>query len=446
LEVLACPHCDRLFQVTPAALGKKIRCRGCRGIFHVPKDTASVPLGPQESVSSPDESLPPLGIPCVIDGHDARSCPQCGRTFRMKESFAGKTIRCRGCKVTFRVRATAASAAQQVRPEATLVEANGSAVPAAPSRPAPAAPVMRPPPPPAPPPPTIFEDIGDVLDDLLPGEKVPSVVRPRNVRRLSPSPKSPVTIMVETILGGVVGIAVTLAILWYGLGKDPFGIFKRPEPRPEPNPVVVVTPPPKPAPEPGKPAVPVPKPPRPRTPFDAAAFEKSIREVHLALQREDFAAAENSLADAARHSGDSRDAIGRHKSWSLFAEYANKFPGYRDKALEAANNGREYEIDGEAFVVVEVGPEQIAYRQNGRMVRERRDAMNPRIEMAIVQKWFGAAGLPANRIYLGVRWLCLKPPDIGRGRREWQTAARVGAPVETLMPLLEDPVIREAGR
>ncbi len=214
LEVLACPHCDRLFQVTPAALGKKIRCRGCRGIFHVPRDTASVPLGPQEGVSSLDESLPPLAIPCVIDGHDARSCPQCGRTFRMKESFAGKTIRCRGCKVTFRVRATEASPAEQVRSEAAPVEANGSAVPPAPSQPVPAAPVMRPPPPPAPlPPPTIFDDMGDVLEDLLPDEKVPSVVRPRKVPQLSAPPSSPVATMITLVFGGFCAVPATAWIL-----------------------------------------------------------------------------------------------------------------------------------------------------------------------------------------------------------------------------------------
>ena len=447
LEVLACPHCDRLFQVTQAALGKKIRCRGCRGIFHVPRDITSVPLGPQESASSLEESLPPLAIACVIDGHDARSCPQCGRTFRMKKSFAGKTIRCRGCKVTFRVRASEPALAEPAPPEAALAQANGAA---APPRPFHAPPPPAPPAPQPSPPPTIFEDIGDVLDDLLPGEKVPLVVRPRHVPRRSVPPKSPLVVMVEMILGGAGGIAVTLMILWFGLGKDPFGLFTRPVPKPVPAPIVIPPPPPRPSPEPGKPPTPVPDPlrpqPRPSSPFDVAAFEKSIKEVYLALQREDFAAADNALADAARHAGDSRDAIGRRNRWSLFADYAIKFPGYRTKALEAANNSREYEIDGEVFVVVEVGPDEIAYRRAGRMVRERRDAINPRIEMAIVGKWFGAAGLPANHIYLGVRWLCLSPPDIGRSRQEWQTAARGGAPVEDLLPLLEDPVIREASR
>ena len=210
LEVLACPHCDRLFQVTPVALGKKIRCRGCRGIFHVPHDTTSVPLGPQESVSSLDESLPPLAIPCVIDGHDARSCPQCGRTFRMKESFAGKTIRCRGCKVTFRVRGTEPAPAEPAQAEAVPIKSNGAAAPPRP---------LQPPPPPAPPaphsspPPTIFEDMGDLLDDLRPGESVASVVRPRKVPQLSAAPSSPVATMIAIVFGGVCALPATLIIL-----------------------------------------------------------------------------------------------------------------------------------------------------------------------------------------------------------------------------------------
>jgi uncharacterized protein YbaR (Trm112 family) len=197
LEVLACPHCDRLFQVTPEVLGKKIRCRGCRGVFHVPKDTTSVPLGPLEAMAALDDLLTPLAIPCVIDGHDARSCPECGRTFRMKESFAGKTIRCRGCRVTFRVRATAASPSEQVRPS---------------PQPVPAAPVIGPPPPPDPPP-TIFDDIGDVLDDLLPGEKVPPVVRPRNVPQLPPPASNTIATMIAVGFGGFCALPATAWIL-----------------------------------------------------------------------------------------------------------------------------------------------------------------------------------------------------------------------------------------
>ena len=216
MEVLACPLCDRLFHVTPAALGKKIRCRGCRGIFHVPKDTASVPLGPQENIPDPDRSLPPVARPCVIDGRDARSCPECGRTFRMQDSLAGKTIRCRGCKVTFRVTASQPLSAQSDHAEPAPSQA---AAPGANQAAAASGQLHEPPPPasrePQPGPrPLIFEDIGDFLDDLLrPGEKVPSVVRPRHVPPVARVPFNPMAAVITVVAGGVCALPATLIIL-----------------------------------------------------------------------------------------------------------------------------------------------------------------------------------------------------------------------------------------
>lgn len=212
MEVLACPHCDRLFQVAPAALGKKIRCRGCRGIFHVPHDTTHVPLGPLPADPGLDEPLRPLAIPCVIDGHDARSCPECGRTFRMKKTFAGKTIRCRGCKATFRVSATEPVHSEAPPPEVAPAAPREAATPARPQ-------LHHSPPPPAPvatqpsPPPTIFEDMGDVLEDILPGEHVPSVVRPRNVKQPSASAGNPLATMAAVVAGGICALPATLIIL-----------------------------------------------------------------------------------------------------------------------------------------------------------------------------------------------------------------------------------------
>lgn len=211
MEVLACPHCDRSFQVTPAALGKKIRCRGCRGIFHVPNDTTGVPLGRLLSAAALDEPLPPPAIPGMVDGHDARGCPECGRTFRMKDSFAGKTIRCRGCKMTFRVEATESATSSRTLPEQQLAPAGEAGKPA-PARP------LQPPPRPAPPvrqpgpPPTVFEDMGDVLPELLPGEQVASVVRPRKPPAAA-IPSSLVATMIAVVLGGICSLPAVLVIL-----------------------------------------------------------------------------------------------------------------------------------------------------------------------------------------------------------------------------------------
>jgi len=206
VEVLACPHCNRLFQASPAILGKTIRCRTCRGIFHIPRDTSKVPLSDLGSALATDESLPPLADPCVINGHDARSCPQCGRTFRMKPAFVGKAIRCRGCKASFRV---------------------GSTDPPTKPRPASAQSERVKPPPVSPmpePPATIFEDVGDSIDVAPSGPPPESVVRPRNMPPLSPHKESAVPQLIAVVFGGLCALPLTQLLLWFVLEKDPLGI------------------------------------------------------------------------------------------------------------------------------------------------------------------------------------------------------------------------------
>lgn len=166
-EVLACPHCSRLFRTTPDALGKKIRCRGCRQVFHVPRDTESVPLGPPEVSIEHDSSGPPVARVCVVNDKEARRCPACERAFVMKPAFVGKTIRCRGCKSPFLV------LSREEKPQAALDPSENAE-----GR-------------------TVFDDIGDILEQLALGEVVASVVRPPDPHRrkrpfaAKPSPQWP---------------------------------------------------------------------------------------------------------------------------------------------------------------------------------------------------------------------------------------------------------------
>lgn len=232
MEVLACPHCDRLFRLAPAVIGKKIRCRGCRQVFYVPKDTSSVPLGrgpdPAEDLRE-GVSGPPIAIPCISQGCDARCCPHCDRTFAMKPAFIGKVIRCRGCKAPFRV-----TARDEPLPKGVVAaggkNVTGNAKPKAPS--------LSPnqfqlPPRPAPlrerplqPSPTIFEDIGDVLDDLVPGENVASVVRPRSVPRVSGGGNEAVYQLIAVALGGLCAVPATMVILKI-ISKPKFDLVAR---------------------------------------------------------------------------------------------------------------------------------------------------------------------------------------------------------------------------
>ena len=180
--------------------------------------------------------------------------------------------------------------------------------------------------------------------------------------------------------------------------------------------------------------------------FDAPDIEPLLRDAYAALQREDFNAADAALAEAESRVGSHRDTNKRVTRWKLLASYARKYAPLRDGAFQAANQGREYELDGQTFVVVEIRPDMVVYRQDGAQHRVLRTALDPRIEMAIVAKWLAGDGRPANHIYLGSRLLCCAPPRLESCRAEWQTAADRGAPVAPLLPLLDDPVVKAAVR
>lgn len=226
MEILACPHCDRQFHVTPAVLGKKIRCRGCRQIFHVPHDTSKVPLGPAAVAS--DEAPPPFAIAAVQEGRDVRSCPTCGRMFAMQPALAGKTIRCRGCDAPFRVTATGeghVAAGGTRSPAKPPVHRNSVHQPQRPPangpqpspRPSAAAGVAQPRP-------KVCDDIGEVLEDWLPGEPIFSVVRPWNAAAPAQSGNDALVGVIAVVVGIVCALSITQLILWWIIQQDPLRI------------------------------------------------------------------------------------------------------------------------------------------------------------------------------------------------------------------------------
>jgi hypothetical protein len=178
----------------------------------------------------------------------------------------------------------------------------------------------------------------------------------------------------------------------------------------------------------------------------AEAVEKQLREAYAAIQRGEFDTAQRAIAAAANQVGDDVTAATRVQNWDLFARYAREFPGYRERAFAAANAGREYEVGGKKFSVVEITPELFVYRLSGKNERVPRDAVDPQITLAIVEAWFAADGRAANHLFLGAHWLSLSPPDTRRARAEWQIAGDGGENIAPLMALLDDPVIRQAGR
>ena len=181
MEILACPHCQRLFHVGVEALGKTIRCRGCRQTFCVPVDVTRVGFMSSATPTGGQASLLPIASECFVDEKDARCCPACSRTFFMKASFVGKTIRCRGCKTLFQIMATE---------------------PSIPSK-------------------AVCADIGDVVGDAPSGQHVPEVIRPRHPPAGSRASAWPVAGLIAVVLGGLCALPATQLILWWGFDKDP---------------------------------------------------------------------------------------------------------------------------------------------------------------------------------------------------------------------------------
>lgn len=178
----------------------------------------------------------------------------------------------------------------------------------------------------------------------------------------------------------------------------------------------------------------------------ASAVDEALGDAYEAIQRQEFDTALRAITAAGKNVGDDVEAATRVERWRLFAAYAKEFPTYQQQAFAAANAGREFEADGVRFSIIEIKPHEFVYKLAGRIARVPREAVDPRIEMAVVAGWFAADGRAANHLFLGARWLSYDPPDVRRARREWQIAGDGGETVAPLMALLDDPVIRRAGR
>jgi len=225
VDILSCPHCDRVFRAKAAVLGKTIRCRGCCGPFYVPRDPSTAPTArPPTDGGSHAPASTPLALAGTVGGRPVWSCPSCTRTFAMHPRFAGKSIRCRGCRCSFYVPAgTLDQAAAPMRPVpsngATATKESHNASTASNRATKAPPPVPRAEPGAA----AVSDDVGDVVDHPSRGMAVPSAVRPASDRQSSNSTAD----LIAIVLGGACALPVTQLILWWVFHQDPFSIAKR---------------------------------------------------------------------------------------------------------------------------------------------------------------------------------------------------------------------------
>ena len=230
-DVLACPHCARHFRINPAVLVKKIRCRGCRQPFFVPRD-ASPPGSPTglregtlvEPARTMLEPAPPSSLPraieAMIDGADVRKCPDCGRAFSMRKEFEGKTIRCRGCRSLFVIAATGASpsphAHASVPKPPSLAASRPPASPASGHAHEPGGTLLEQP--------AIYEDVGDVLEREATGESYPAALPTPYRLAESDGAENPLPQFLAIVAGGTAALPIAQLILWWVMGRDPLNL------------------------------------------------------------------------------------------------------------------------------------------------------------------------------------------------------------------------------
>lgn len=172
-----------------------------------------------------------------------------------------------------------------------------------------------------------------------------------------------------------------------------------------------------------------------------SAVDRGLTAAYAALRRGDWSGVEQGIAVAEQASGDDADLRLRVARWQLLADYARQLVGYREQALAAANEGREYTIDERTIAIIEIGPEKFAYKEAGRIKRGPRASLPTAIQRAMLRAWFEGDQRSANHIFLGVDRLLDDQPDLETVRQEWETALAGEPATASIMPLLDDPVI-----
>jgi hypothetical protein len=190
----------------------------------------------------------------------------------------------------------------------------------------------------------------------------------------------------------------------------------------------------------------MPAPPPVTDPEDVAqgadGVEQPLRAAYDAIRRNAFDEADEQVA-AARRLVAADDALARRvQRWEQFARLAREAAVYRERALDAANSGGEYDVNGKLIAVVESTPQRFVYRMAGRNVAiSPRDKVPGPVVTTILRTWFASRNLPKNHVLLGVHLVARVDPNLRRAADAWAVAGRGGEDVSLLEPLLDDPIV-----
>lgn len=176
----------------------------------------------------------------------------------------------------------------------------------------------------------------------------------------------------------------------------------------------------------------------------ASTVDRSLGDALASLRRRDIAAANRAVDVARKAAADADDAalLSRAQRWGLLVDYAGQLDDLVKQAIDAANAGRDYKIGNRTVSVIEITPTSFVYKEAGQMKRGARASLPRPVERAILTTWFAGSPRPANHIFVGVHHLLEDRPDLGAVRAEWQKALAGEEGTKSLMPLLDDPLLR----
>jgi hypothetical protein len=222
----------------------------------------------------------------------------------------------------------------------------------------------------------------------------------------------------------------------------------KPEPTPEPTPTPQPTPEPKqepktevkpepdPAPMPEPPPMPVVMP----TKAELVALGKALTQGRSALAKHDFAAADQTIAEA-----ESLAKLPEHQEMAArlkeVASYVKQFRNAVDQALKALQPGAEIKVGNSTMVVVvQVSADRLTIRRAGGNVTYPTGEIPAGLMMALADSWLNEND-PVNRVIRGSYFAVAEGAEEvhrEKAKKYWDEAQSAGVDIKHLLPFLTD--------